>query len=250
MGRISGGPLLQALLRQGCWDQAAQNNIQLAFEKLFWTHKKWQPADPLVFFWLKLSFIQILISFVFWSPKCVLLGGGDPCVLSPGNLSCPATVLLVPLFLPLPDFCSCSFQHWEASASRTQLWADLLSKAVGRGGVRSGQSRQWMLWNEGAGEGWGGKEEGPHFSVSASGVASGSCVALHIFWVLNSSKGSFLLQLQINCHCWYPNRKFTIFCFMLSFCTLFFILFVESLGTVTLGCNIFSLSLVLSTVPF
>lgn len=48
-----------------------------------------------------------------------------------------------------------------------------------------------MLWNEGAGEGWGGKEEGPHFSVSASGVASGSCVALHIFWVLNSSKGSF-----------------------------------------------------------
>lgn len=35
VGRISGGPLLQALLRQGCWDQAAQNHVQVAFEKLF-----------------------------------------------------------------------------------------------------------------------------------------------------------------------------------------------------------------------
>lgn len=148
VGRISGGPLLQALLRQGCWDQAAQNHVQVAFEKLFWTHKKGQAADPLVLFWLKLSFIPILIRFAFWPPKCVLLGGG--CVFSHGNLSCPVTMLLVLLFLPLPDFYSCSFQHWEASAAKTQLWVDLLSKAVGG---RFGQSRQWMLWNEGAGEG-------------------------------------------------------------------------------------------------
>lgn len=47
----------------------------------------------------------------------------------------------------------------------------------------------------------GEREEGPHFSVSASGAASGSCVALHMFWVLNSSKGSFLLHFQITCHC-------------------------------------------------
>lgn len=35
VGRISGGPLLQALLRQGCWDMAAQNHVQVAFEKVF-----------------------------------------------------------------------------------------------------------------------------------------------------------------------------------------------------------------------
>lgn len=177
-------------------------------------------------------------------------GGDDPCVLSPGNLSCPATVLLVPLFLPLPDFCSCSFQHWEASASRTQLWADLLSKAVGRGG--------WDLVradNECCGmreQGRDGEERRRDHIFQCQPLEWLLAVVLPFifsgFWIL--VKAVFLLQLQINCHCWYPNRKFTIFCFMLSFCTLFFILFVESLGTVTLGCNVFSLSLVLSTVPF
>lgn len=108
VGRISGGPLLQALLRQGCWDQAAQNHVQVAFEKLFWTHKKGQAADPLVLFWLKLSFIPILIRFAFWPPKCVLLGGGAVCslmgifpALSPCCLffcSCPCQT-----FIPAPS---------------------------------------------------------------------------------------------------------------------------------------------------
>lgn len=97
----------------------------------------------------------------------------------------------------------------------------------------------------------GGREEGPHFSVSGSGAACGNCIALHTFWVLNSSKGRFLLHLQINCHCWYPNIKQNMEKFsMLGFGTLFFILSVEALGTVKLGCNVFSLSLMFNIVPF
>lgn len=117
--------------------------------------------------------------------------GGTPCVLSPGNLwesllPCHHTCSSVPalarlLFLLIPALGGISCQDPAVG------WPS--HKAVGGG--RFGKSRQWILWNEGAGERWGEREEGPHFSVSASGAASGSCVALHMFWVLNSSRGGF-----------------------------------------------------------
>lgn len=152
VGRISGGPLLQALLRQGCWDQAAQNHVQVAFEKLFWTHKKGQAADPLVLFWLKLSFIPILIRFAFWPPKCVLLGGGL-CVLSWESLlpchhaacsSVPALARLLFLLLPALGGISCQDPAvgWPSQqGGGGEIWSEQTVNAVewgSRGGIGGG----------------------------------------------------------------------------------------------------------------
>lgn len=152
VGRISGGPLLQALLRQGCWDMAAQNHVQVAFEKLFWTHKKGQAADPLVLFWLKLSFIPILIRFAFWPPKCVLLGGGL-CVLSWESLlpchhaacsSVPALARLLFLLLPALGGISCQDPAvgWPSQqGGGGEIWSEQTVNAVewgSRGGIGGG----------------------------------------------------------------------------------------------------------------